>query len=293
MKFKKTLLRFGLIMTTLTLLIVACQKNNTPIANSSQARNVAVYLTDDPCRYDSVFIDIRYVELKIDTNSLHMNDDHWGDNDDDHRCDHQHFDQDGFWDTLSIRSGVYDILSLRNGIDTILGTANIPAGKIRKIRLTLGTDNSVVISGTSYPLNLFPGINNYVYVKIHDADEDDHFRSGQTSMWLDFNACRSILWRNGQYYLTPFLTIFALHNTGGIEGTVLPGTAQPFVTAWSSTDTASALPGHNGEYKIRGLSAGTYSVQFQGSFGYNDTTINNVEVQNNGEVHLPAITLHQ
>jgi hypothetical protein len=252
-----------------------------------------VYLTDDPCNYDSVFIDIRYVEIKIDTNAEHRDDDHWGDNEDDHGGDGEHHDQDGYWDTLSIRPGVYNVLALRNGIDTILGSTNIPVGKIRKIRLTLGTNNSVVISSTSHPLSLFPGLNKYAYVKIHNEDEDDNFRPGQTSMWLDFNICKSIIWRNGQYYLRPFLSVFAMHNTGSLEGKVLPNSAQPFVTAWNATDTASALPEHDGEYKIRGLNAGTYSVLFKGSFGYKDTTLINVQVQNNGDIHLPLITLHK
>lgn len=290
---RKTILGFGLMLTTLSLLIFACQKSVTPINNDSVARNVAVYLTDDPCQYDSVFIDIRYVEIKIDTSSQHRDDDQFEDNEDDHKEDGKHHDQNGFWDTLNIRPGVYNILKLRNGIDTLFGTTNIPAGKIRKIRLTLGTNNSVVISGVSHPVNLFPGSNNYAYVKIHKEHEDDNFRPGQTSIWLDFNVCKSIKVMNGQYYLKPFLKVFAMSKTGRIEGKVLPNSAQPYVTAWNATDTASALPEHEGEYKIRGLKAGVYSVQFKGSFGYKDTTITNVEVKNNQETKIPVITLHQ
>ena len=290
---KQILLGLGLMIITLSLLIFACQKSVTPLSSNSSPRNVGLYLTDDPCQYDSVFIDIRYVEIKIDTSTQHMNDDHFGDNEDDHMDDHHHHDQYGYWDTLTIRPGVYNILKLRNGIDTLLGTANIPAGKIRKIRLTLGTSNSVVISGVSHSLNLLPGSNNYEYVKIHEEDEDNHFRPGQTSMWLDFNVCKSINIRNGQYYLKPFLQVFAMDNTGRIEGKVLPNAAQPYVTAWNATDTASALPEEDGEYKIRGLNAGIYSLQFKGSFGYMDTTITNVEVKAGQEIKIPVITLHQ
>lgn len=290
---KQILLGLGLMITTLSLLIFACQKSVTPLSSSSSPRNVGLYLTDDPCQYDSVFIDIRYVEIKIDTSTQHMNDDHFGDNEDDHMDDHHHHDQYGYWDTLTIRPGVYNILKLRNGIDTLLGTANIPAGKIRKIRLTLGTSNSVVISGVSHSLNLFPGSNNYEYVKIHEEDEDNHFRPGQTSMWLDFNVCKSINIMNGQYYLKPFLQVFAMDNTGRIEGKVLPNAASPYVTVWNATDTASALPEEEGEYQIRGLNAGNYSILFKGSNGYKDTTITNVEVKANQEIKIPVITLHQ
>ncbi len=197
---RKTLMGSGAIIALLSLLFFACQKNVTPIASSTSARQVALYLTDDPCQYDSVFIDIKYVEIKLDT-SQHMNDDHYGDNQNNHMEDHHHQDQYGFWDTLAIRPGVYDILKLRNGIDTLLGTVNIPAAKIRKVRLTLGTNNSVVISGTTYPLQQFNNANNYQYIRIHQEDEDNQYRPGQTSMWIDFNVCKSIIALNGNYYL--------------------------------------------------------------------------------------------
>ncbi len=84
-----------------------------------------------------------------------------------------------------------------------------------------------------------------------------------------------------------------MHNTGGIEGTVLPYAARPYVTAWNDTDTATAKPEENGEYKIRGLNAGTYSIMFQGSFGYKDTTLTGIQVTNGQAVQIPLITLHQ
>ena len=84
-----------------------------------------------------------------------------------------------------------------------------------------------------------------------------------------------------------------MNQTGRIEGIALPHSAQPYVTAWNGTDTASALPEDNGEYIIGGLSAGTYSVLFQGEFGYKDTTLTNIQVTNNTDTKLPKITLHQ
>jgi hypothetical protein len=289
---RKTILGSGAIIALLSLLFFACKKNETTIANSSSPRQVALYLTDDPCQYDSVFIDIKYVEIKIDT-SQHMNDDNYGDNEDSQSEDHHHQDEYGYWDTLTIRPGVYNILKLRNGIDTLLGTVNIPAAKIRKVRLTLGTNNSVVISGTSYPLQQFNEANNYEYIRIHKEDEDNQYRIGQTSMWIDFNVCKSIIALNGNYYLKPFLSIFSMHNTGGIEGKVLPFVARPYVTAWNDTDTATANPEENGEYKIRGLNAGTYNIMFQGSFGYKDTTLTGIEVSKGKAIQIPLITLHK
>ncbi len=279
------------MVITLSIFFTACQKNYSGSDNLSKPRQLAVYLTDDPCNFDSVFVDIKFVEVKIDTSKEHMNDDHHGDNDDDRDDDNQHNDSFGRWDTLKINSGVYNILKLRNGIDTLLGTANIPTGSIRKIRITLGTNNRLVVNGVSKPLNLLAGTNNYVYIKIHNEDEDDD-NNMHTSLWLDFNVCESIKLINGQYYLKPVLKPFSKKSYGEIKGKVLPSAAHAFVTAKSGSDSATALPENDGRYKIRGLRPGTYSLKFRGSGGYNDTTINNIQVQKNSEIEIATVTLH-
>ena len=282
----------GMLILTVSLLIAACQKQALPVNNTTGAKQLSVYLTDDPCDYDSVFIDIRYVEVKIDTSAAHMNDDNYGDDDHNSDDDHQHQDQYGKWDTLTIRPGVYNILKLRNGIDTVLGTGNLPAGKIRKIRITLGTNNSLVKTGVTYPLNLWPGTNNYVYLKIHNEDEDE-VAAGHSAIWMDFNVCESIRFSNGQYYLKPFLKPFSMKQSGKIEGKVFPHEALPFVKAFNATDSASAIPEDEGEYKIVGLKEGAYSILFKGSNGYRDTTISNIQVQRGKEIHIPDITLRK
>ncbi|HET7118450.1 MAG TPA: DUF4382 domain-containing protein, partial [Hanamia sp.] len=247
---------------------------------------------------DSANIDIRYVEVKIDTSARHIDDDKYGDNDVDEDDDHLHSDQYGKWDTLTINPGVYNISSLRNGVDTLLGTANIAQGTIRKIRLTLGTNNSVVVAGVRNSLSLYPGTNNYVYVKIHDGDEDEEEDYNyntfiKTSVWIDFNICESIKLKNGQYYLKPVLKTFGKKNFGEIEGKVFPYSAHPSVIVSNAVDSASAIPEDDGEYKIEGLKQGAFQVTFKGTAGFKDTTIANVQVQNGKETHLPNITLHQ
>ncbi len=287
----KFLSAVGVLLFSLSIFFTACQKEASSPDNLANPRQLAVYLTDDPCNYDSVFVDIKFVEVKIDTSKEHMDDDHHGDNDDDGDDDNHHNDSYGRWDTLRINAGVYNILRLRNGIDTLLGTANIPASSIRKIRITLGTNNRVVVNGVSNPLNILAGSNKYVYIKIHKEDEDDD-NATQTSLWLDFNVCESIKLINGQYYLKPVLKPFGKKNYGEIKGRVLPNAARAFVTARNGTDSATAIPESDGKYKIRGLRPGTYSLKFKGPAGYNDTTINNIQVQKNRETEIATVTLH-
>jgi hypothetical protein len=172
-----------------------------------------------------------------------------------------------------------------------LATGNIPAGKIRKIRITLGTNNSVVTGGVTHSLNLLAGITNYVYIKIHKEHEDE-IGVAHSAIWIDFDVCASIIFRNGQYYLKPFLKVFSKKQFGEIEGKVFPRAALPFVKIFNSIDSASAIPEMDGRYKIRGLREGLYTIKFIGSNGYFDSSLTNIQVRKGQETEVPTITLH-
>ena len=289
MKFNKKLLRtFSLILFLFAVLITACKKDDSAAMPAANQR-LSLYLTDDPSPYDSVLIDIKYVEVKVDTSDHHKRDDHFGDNDNDRDDDHKGRDEFGQWDTLQITPGIYNVSKLKNGIDTLLGTVTIN-GTIRKIRITLGTDNSLRMEGVAYPLNLLPGTNNYLYVKIKGLHHHEAV-FGQTSLWIDFDISRSIISRAGQYYLRPVLRPFCDNNFARVKGNVLPAEAAPLVVVYNATDTANAIPHPNGDFKIRGLKEGTYSVLFKGSNGYRDTTLLNVELLKGVEKNIPPVIL--
>lgn len=289
-KVRTKFLGIALAIVSVSLLIIACNKSaTTPVQNKS----LTVHLTDDPGQFTSVFIDIKTVEVKIDTNLAH--DSHFADNDLDSDDDLKDHDQYGKWDTLKIRPGVYDIMKLRNGLDTVLAAGNIPVGRIEKIRITLGTNNSVVVANVSYPLNLAAGQNKYLYVKIEDDDLDET-SYGQLGLWIDFDLASSIEEDNGQYYLKAVLKAFGMERFGRIEGKVLPTDAHALVKAYmsSGTDTATAIPDNSdGEYKIRGLKEGTYNLLFKGYNGYKDTTVKNIQVLKGRETDVATITLHK
>jgi hypothetical protein len=54
-------------------------------------------------------------------------------------------------------SGVYDLLTLRNGADTLLAGGNVHKGSMQRIRITVGTQNSLVKDGVTYPLKSVAG----------------------------------------------------------------------------------------------------------------------------------------
>ena len=277
----KLMIRFaatGLIL--LTILILSCQKEITGTnssTNVNRPHSITIFLTDDQTPvFDSVFIDFQKLEVKLEDDTLP----HSG------------------WVNLTIRPGVYNILRFRNGLDTLFATGTLPNARIQKIRLTLGTLNSVMKNGQTFPLNIHD--NDREVVANVDASNFEIIPPDQILFWIDFDASRSIQidnsgsGNNNGYRLKCHIKLFTRSNSGRIEGRVLPSAADPIVMAINGTDTTTAIPDdHEGEFKIVGLNAGTYKVFIDGRNGYRDTTINNVVVRNREDTHLPTITLHQ
>jgi hypothetical protein len=286
------------IKSTLTVLLIgifsfACQKTGVMADDHGNhgTSSVHIFLTDDPSLvFDHVFLDITKVEIKVedDTEATHESE-HQGEVDD----SDSHGDASGGWMTVTIHPGVYDILQFRNGLDTLFATTTFDAAKaLKKVRITLGTNNSVVLNGASSPLTL-NGNDNFIVVKIDESAVA--VNSGAlTNFWVDIDAGRSIRQHGGIFELKPSVKVFSKEKSGGIEGRVLPGNAAAVVMAINGTDTATAKPEAEGEFKFIGLKAGTYTLVYHATANnYLDATVNNVVVSGTEDVHVPDVTLHQ
>lgn len=276
MKNLKRLIGMLLVMTLCFLF--SCQKSE--IANSvdiDKPHRATIYLTDHQTPvFDSVFIDLQRLEVKLEDDTL----------------------PNGGWINLSIRPGIYNILRFRNGLDTLFATGNLPNARLKKIKLVLGTQNSVMKNGQSFSLR----VKNEDREVIANLDNSlfDITAGGQVLFWIDFDAGNSIQvdnsgqGNNNGYRLKSHIKIFCRSHSGQIEGRVLPRYADPIVKAVIGSDTATAIPDHNdGEFKIVGLRPGTYQLIIDGQNGYSDTSINNVIVREREDTHIPTITLRQ
>jgi hypothetical protein len=278
----KTLTRLtAAALIIVSVLFYACQKDvagsNNGTSNPDKPHPVTIYLTDHQTPiFDSVFIDLQKLEVKLEDDSL---------------------PNDG-WVNLSIHPGIYNILRLSNGIDTLFATGTLPNARLKKIRLTLGTQNRVMLNGQSIPLRI-KDEDREVVAELQSSNFEIT-NSGQVLFWIDFDAGNSIQTdnsgsgNNNGYRLKSHIRIFTRSNTGRIEGRVLPRAADAIVKAIIGSDTATAIPDDDdGEFKIVGLNAGTYKILIDGQHGYNDTLLNNIIVRNREDTHLPTITLHQ
>ncbi len=272
------------------LFFLACQKSE----NSSGAKgtsSVHIFLTDDPSLvFDHVFLDISKVEIKVEDAEESRNETEHHDQAEDE--DH-HGGTSGGWMPVAIHPGIYDILQFRNGLDTLFGTASFDAVKgLHKVRVTLGTGNSVVFNGATSPL-LIQNNDNIIVINIDESVVAVN-SGGLTSFWIDIDAGRSIRQHQNEFELKPNVKVFSREKSASIEGRVLPADASAVVMAVNGADTASAKPEREGEFKFIGLTPGTYKLIYHATANnYVDAIVNQVVVSGAEDVHVPDQILHQ
>ncbi|MEO5907593.1 MAG: DUF4382 domain-containing protein [Ginsengibacter sp.] len=234
----------------------ACKKSDTSLQNRPSSINI--YLTDAPADYKAVWIDVEQVMVKGNSESS-------GDQ--------------GWVSVPLLRAGKYNLLDLRNGKDTLLGGVDLPAGKVSQIRLILGESNQLVLNdGTTVDLKTPSGQESGIKLNV-DAD----LKAGiPYELVLDFDASRSIVkaGNSGQYILKPVIRTFAKAAGGGIQGIVLPESANAHVMAIMGVDTLGAIPDESGAYKFWGIPAGSYNLTFSAdsTTGYKSGMLNNIVV---------------
>lgn len=157
-----------------TIILIACQKDNSENKNTT----LKVKMTDAPILADSVIVDIRQVRVNFRNDS-------------------------SGWVDLNTYAGVYDLLQLQNGVDTLLAAGVIPSNDVKEIRFVLGTNNSIVVAGVSYPLTIPSGAESGLKIKINKQ-----LNGPVDSILIDFDAAMSIHQTGaGVYKLMPVLKI--------------------------------------------------------------------------------------
>ncbi|TAL41746.1 MAG: DUF4382 domain-containing protein [Chitinophagaceae bacterium] len=226
--------RLHFVLAFLSLFIISCSKNGGGSGNASSGR-LEVRITDSPTGIDAVNIDLKGLDVSTSDDPATTN-----------------------WTALTmISTGVINLLSYTNGNSLKISDLNVTPSVIKQLRLRFGTNNSVVVNGTTYPLTLAPAAQNGTVIPVTVTIT----ANGNASAWIDFIAARSITQTApNTFILNPFLRAFNANSSGGVEGYVLPAVAQPVieVPVYNSngidTTILVAIPDANGYFKVVGLS---------------------------------------
>jgi hypothetical protein len=258
---------------------------------TTPVRNVNLYLTDAPADFQHVYFDIQKIEVKVDLDQTHANDDSFGDNDEDYD-DTEEVDQFGRWVTLNVAPQQLDVLALRNGVERLMGNAAVPT-RIRKVRITVGDENRLINGeGRDCRLALINDTEHFLYVRVKAADMDNSL-PGTTELRLDVDLARSIVAAGDEYVLTPQMRLFNLQTTGAVSGNISPtdAGARVMITDGLGFETGAIPAPQEGMFLVRGLRPGVVYTVMVTAPGYNDYEIRDVMVERGGELQLGEITL--
>ncbi|MDB5267614.1 MAG: hypothetical protein JWP58_654 [Hymenobacter sp.] len=228
--------------------LAGCSKSSDENANTSK---LEVRLMDAPGDFRSVVLDVLQVEV-------HLKDE---------------ADPDG-WKKLNFTPRAINVLEYVNGNSALLVNDDFAPGDLKEIRLILGP-NSYVIGrdGQQYDLKTPSGQTSGVKLKLEKAT----LKLRETfQLLLDFDVAKSIVergnWKPGndkkeRYLLKPVIRVVAQDLRAGLHGTVSPAAARPQILAIRTSgllapDTVSTAADASGEFRISGLAAGTYRVEF-------------------------------
>ena len=158
------------IFSISVLFFIACKKESGSTA-------LQVKLTDAPAAYDEVNVDIREVSIKMD-------------------------DDSSSWISLPTTAGIYNLLDYQNGVDTLIAQTVVTGSTVKEIRLVLGTENSIIVGGQSYPLTIPSGSESGLKIKMNKS-----LKEGVDYLSLDFDAALSVSEELSGYKLRPVIKI--------------------------------------------------------------------------------------
>ncbi len=248
-------IHFILSLIILSIAFSACRKNQ-----DGTSYRYSVRMTDAPGPYDAVFIDLIGVEI---TGS------------------------DGKAVAMNVNAGIYNLLSFSNGFDTLIATGSLEVATVQQIRLILGPNNSVVVNNVIYPLSTPSAEQSGLKLQVNQT-----LQAGvEYQVLLDFDANKSIVETgNGTYKLKPVIRTIETAVSGSIKGKISPAGVSAIVTATSSVSYSSNVD-TNGNFIIKGLPAGNYSLTVTPSAPYSPVTLNNVLVTIGVTTVLDTISL--
>jgi hypothetical protein len=232
----------------------SCNKETT------KTTTYTVRMTDAPGPYSAVYVDVQGLELT-------------GSN--------------GKTVTLNVNKGVYNLLAFSNGLDTLIATGAMEVTTVGQVRLILGTNNSVVADGISYPLSTPSADQSGLKLQVHQE-----LQAGvQYNLLLDFDANKSIVKEgNGSYKLKPVIRTIDIAISGSIKGHISTVGTLAFVTATSEA-TYSSNANAAGDFMLVGVPAGTYTVSITPAAPLSVVTQTNVIVTTGVTTNMGTIVL--
>ncbi len=289
------------ILAAFVLIFSSCKKTDSfrkpgvySPTTSASIKDVQVIITGSGANFQTVMLDVQKVEIKEDLDDANYDNDNFADADDNMDDHLKSVDEFGQWKSTGQAPQMIDMASLKNGAESLIGNATAMY-RVRKIRITLGTNNFLVDNaGETHAIRLENDVEKVIYIGIHEDDIDEDQALNQQIFHLYFDAANSIKLDNGNYTLDPIVRPFSMKAYGELTGQVFPEDVNANVKIDDGQgNTILAVTEKNGEFKVRGLKEGnSYTVTVEAP-GYVTQEFTSVIMEKGKKTELNAITLVQ
>ncbi len=200
------------------------------------------------------------------------------------------------WQPLAMaKTGIINLLDLSNGKSALLASSELPIGKISQIRLKLGNNNTLKLKdGTTVALTTPSGQTSGLKLQINQELEADV----TYEILLDFDAAKSVVKRGNtdKYNLKPVIRTITQAVAGGIRGKVIPVAAKAGILVLNAAATDTLAGGFTdaatGDFLFKGITAGTYKVEFSSTAPYQEKITKEVTVTNNSIADMGNVDMN-
>jgi hypothetical protein len=282
------------ILAAFVLIFSSCKKTDSFRKPGTYSPVSTASIKGSGANFQTVMLDVQKVEIKEDLDDSNYDNDNFADADDNMDDHLKTVDEFGQWKSLGQAPQLIDMASLKNGAESLIGN-NTAMYKVRKIRITLGTNNYIIDNaGETHALKLENDVEKVIYIGVHEDDIDEDLALNQQIFHLYFDAANSIKVDNGNYTLDPIVRPFSMKAFGELTGQVLPEDISSIVKIVDGQGyTMLAVTEKNGEFKVRGLKEGSnYTVTVEAP-GYVTQEFTGVIMEKGKKTELNAITLVQ
>lgn len=104
---------------------------------------------------------------------------------------------DSVWQRVNLSVSTIDFAALGN-LTKVLGMDRLPAGTYTQLRIVVSAASGTLVGGASVPLLVPDGI-------VKTTTPFDLARGGTTTVTLDFDLARSVVWSGGTWTFKPVL----------------------------------------------------------------------------------------
>jgi hypothetical protein len=236
----------------------SCNDDDSTSGNGDYSYKIR--MTDAPGPYDQINVDIQSVAI---------------------------VDGNGNTVMLDSETGVHNLLNFSNGADMLLASRNLEDNEVSQIKLTLGTNNTVRVNGTNYPMTLSAADQSGLTLNVNqtlDANENNE-------ILIDFDGNASVVETGvNTYKIRPIIRTIDSSVSGSISGDT-NNTSLAIVTATSVSNVPySTGINSSGNFKLSGLPPGSYTLTVTPVLPLLPSTQSNVVVQAGQNTAVSAIT---